>query len=605
MTQSQIIQVNNGKEIPATIAIMGDSIRQAAQYFPLIQYARQLAAQAPSHDYLGQMRAIYDDIVANWKYVRDPYHIETMTVTGPEIMRFTFGFKEDGTREYGTGDCDDISIGLAAALLATGANVRLVTSSESTSPDDWSHVFVQADVPGYGWISIDPVLYPDQGFGDTVSAAKLGYWDLHGKLENLNGSSLSGPVAPNERIFDLDEIHCCPTGWGSEIDKLGYIGNANNFNVELTPADYLDSEHAVTPILAFSPDDFEYIQTVGYPYPGMKGFGNTGYIYEWTKDSSDRLGYKPGDFFRAIGRGVKRVFSGIKKVVSWVWDKIENVFEATAFGRWVLRVKDKVIEFAVNIVTPLAKLIGKWAPAFAPIAAMIPGVGIALSAYAIAAGGMAKAFNEYGVPIINVIQAIDGEDVEIPMPDFVSDIQEIEVIENISNFVDEARDLTETQLQFYTDVLAEYPPDPETPFELPPVAQAIVEAQMQVDDLNRQANAWRRASEASQAYHAIQAENFSQQAAYADEAQHNWFMSQPEVIAAHDTARASAQANSAYTIESGQAAQIAAQAARDSATRAIENQLMAIALDDPEVRAQELAASSLNLNAIGYGIKFV
>ena len=96
-----------------------------------------------------------------------------------------------------------------------------------------------------------------------------------------------------------------------------------------------------------------------------------------------------------IKKGVKAVGKGIK----WVGGKIGGVLKKTAFGRFVLRVKDKIVNVAMKIVKPIAKFVGKWAPKIAPVAALIPGVGPAISGALTAAGKVAKLYNKYGAVV--------------------------------------------------------------------------------------------------------------------------------------------------------------------------------------------------------------
>jgi len=620
MMKTQVLQVNDGQEIPATIAVMGEAIQEASIYPPLLFHARNLAAQAGPHDYMGQAQSIYTDVVNSWRYVRDPAHIEVVTISPPEIMSLTLGIQEDGTRVMGAGDCDDISVAIGALMAATGANVRLVTSAEPGHPDNWSHVFVQAEIPGYGWLTLDPVLYPDQQFGDIVQNSRLGYWDLNGNQQGLNGrysigrpgmlsGPFQGPVYPGEKITPFESIHDNGPGWGDYIDTMGYIGNANNLAIEIMPEDYIDNQHAISPILALSPSDFEYISTVGFPYPGMIAQGNTGYIYEWTPaDRAVQLGYKPGDFFRAIGRGLKRVGNAIVSVVQWAWDKVETVFQATKFGRWVLRVKDKVLEFVTNIVTPFAKVVGKWAPALAPLTALIPGIGPIIAAYVMSVGAAAKAYLKFGVPVVNTIMVIDGEDVSVPVPAFVDEIQEAEFINEIMKDVEFAENLSDAELQIYVDRLSELPVpdmaegdlmDMEVMLDLIDQQSAVTESELLALENQRLMNAAQNAAAAQDAFYSAKAHNAQQSA----DTIFWWQTQRPEIRAMAENAQAAAAANQQRVIAAGQAAALAAQAARDSAARAIDAEFAAIAQSDPSYRSDKLIETALELESIGYGLR--
>jgi hypothetical protein len=158
-----------------------------------------------------------------------------------------------------------------------------------------------------------------------------------------------------------------------------------------------------------NPADVAYVEKAGVPLVGMRAVGDNGYLYEWTKgdDQADgRLGGKVGDFFRKIGRGIKKgvkaVGKGIKKGLSYIRKGIRWAVSKTAFGRFVLRIKDKIVDIALKIVKPLAKFVGKWAPRVAPVAALIPGVGPAIAGGLVAAGTIARAYNKYGAVVENI-----------------------------------------------------------------------------------------------------------------------------------------------------------------------------------------------------------
>jgi hypothetical protein len=413
-------------------------MEEAQAYLPLRNHAAALATTAEPHDYLGQARAIYNDAIEHWRYVRDPYHYETLVTTGPQIMQFVLGFGDGVGRGLGAGDCDDIALALGSEFLAIGLPIRLVTSSEAEHPDNWTHVFLQVDIPGHGWVSVDPVLHPNQGFGETVPAARLGYWDLSGNLydtENLmgfhsvsgckalSGCALSGYIetAYDEPIFELEEMHCLPGEIGTAIQNMGYIGDANELGIELGPRDYLPdgSGRAIAPFLAMEPDAYEYLTVVGFPHLGMRAVGNTGYVYEWVEQVPP-LGGPIGRFFKRIGDGIKWFFRKI-------WKGIKKVFQATKFGRWILRVAGGILKFAGKIMGPFAKWIGKYAPIIAGVVAIIPGVGPVIAGYIMSVGAVANAYNKYAVPVVKAIQIVDGQEVEFDIPQFANLEQAVNV----------------------------------------------------------------------------------------------------------------------------------------------------------------------------------
>jgi len=632
VTTTRMVTINDSDAIPFTIRIIGDSIRNAATYLPLRNHAASLASLAPPHDYLGQVQNIYNDIVENWRYVRDPDGVETVTVTPPEIMQYVLGFNGGVGRGYGAGDCDDITIAAGGLLQSIGLPVRIVTSAEPTDPNNWTHVFLQVDVPGHGWITFDPVLYPAEPLGGIVDSPKYGIWSLDGnyvqtlkgwyevasKRSNLGGVDLSGffdQPRSNEPVFTLEELAPGNPYFGCAIRNMGYIGNANNYSVELGAADYLPdgSGRAVTPILAFAPDDFDYIKTVGTPYPGMKAVGNTGYIYEYVKASnSNGLRGPVINFFKRIGRGIVNL---VKKI----WDGVKKVFEATKFGRWVLDVVDGVIGFAAKIVTPLAKFVGEYAPILAPVAALIPGIGIPLASYVLSAGGVAKLYNKWGVPLLNVIMVIDGKEVSMDIPQFADLEQAIGVktdmltealnapditsdeIELIQAELDDLNNLTDDDLEALNESMAEIGMDlttgaTEDPGVFDQIRTFLQQQSMDmsdeeiartqgylqtvntadpygelftVDNLEKAAEI-AQGSAAARAAAARTASEIAQARAYYER------VNSPEVRAAAEGAQAAAQAQAAYVQEQSRAAAARAAAERGAYT---EQQLLQNSVD--------------------------
>ncbi|HLW53229.1 MAG TPA: transglutaminase-like domain-containing protein [Candidatus Angelobacter sp.] len=97
----------------------------------------------PAFDFAGEVRAVYEWVLRNIRFVRD--------IAGVETLR--------GAREILTvraGDCDDINGILLPTLLATiGAHVRLVTiSSHPQFPADFSHIYCEVEINGC-WIALD------------------------------------------------------------------------------------------------------------------------------------------------------------------------------------------------------------------------------------------------------------------------------------------------------------------------------------------------------------------------------------------------------------------------------------------------------------------
>lgn len=174
-----------------TIRLIGQAIRKGSKYLPIRNHAAALATQAPPKDYLGQVREIYKDAITRWRYVNDPFGTELLTY-GPEAMaRLVLGLDGYGVgRGKGAGDCDCITAAIGAELMSIGRPVRIAVTAPINAPPGggFSHVFAQAHVPGYGWVTVDPVLHPHKPFGAITTHSRIAVFNLSGHLQGYAGN---------------------------------------------------------------------------------------------------------------------------------------------------------------------------------------------------------------------------------------------------------------------------------------------------------------------------------------------------------------------------------------------------------------------------------
>jgi hypothetical protein len=399
-----------------TIRLIGQAIKRAAEYLPLRNHAAALATTAGPKDYLGQVKAIYDDAITRWRYVKDPVHRELLAYDPHAIWQLVLAGDGIGVgRGKGAGDCDDITAAIGAELVAIGMPVRLGVSAPPGAPagNMFGHVFAQTKVPGYGWITVDPVLHPAKPFGAQPAASRMGFFDLAGRvvgrrgnvigLHGLGGDTMQAQTIPPLKQWQdmaatrgglggvADPLewreNAGPEDFGMYSDQMGIMpldnfGLAAEVDLELFEGDdgvqFIGSR---TPILEITPRDLAYVSSHGRPYDGMGAVGDDGSIYAY--DGS--LGFF-SKIFKAVKKGVKKVAGGIKKVVR----KIPG-------GKYLLKIGGKIWKIAKKIVKPLSKYVGKYAAKLAPVAALIPGWGPAIAAGLYAAGKVANLMNKYGV----------------------------------------------------------------------------------------------------------------------------------------------------------------------------------------------------------------
>ncbi len=108
----------------------------------IIRFAQDLCAGVQSGDYASQCLALYNFVLCNIKYVKDPVNVEK-----------TSWSKETLTQKCG--DCDDTATLLAALAMALGHNCSFVLAS--FTPDRApSHVFTIVNT-GKGSMVLDTV----------------------------------------------------------------------------------------------------------------------------------------------------------------------------------------------------------------------------------------------------------------------------------------------------------------------------------------------------------------------------------------------------------------------------------------------------------------
>lgn len=174
-----------------TIKLIGKSIQTGSKHLPIRNHAAALATLAKPKDYIGQVHQIYKDAIQRWRYVNDPFGTELLTF-GPEALsRLVLGLDGFGVgRGKGAGDCDCITAAIGSELMAIGRPVRLGVTAPKWAPPgrQFTHIFAQALVPNFGWVTVDPVLHPNKPFGTTATHSRIAFFDLSGNLMGYRGN---------------------------------------------------------------------------------------------------------------------------------------------------------------------------------------------------------------------------------------------------------------------------------------------------------------------------------------------------------------------------------------------------------------------------------
>lgn len=422
-----VIRVPGGNlaQMRRTLDMIGQAIVDSSRYLPIRNRAAALASRAGPRDYLGQVKNIYADFVRRWRYVRDPYGRELLHTSPKQVWELVMGGRSDSPGVglgRGAGDCDDATIALGAQLASIGFPVRLATIAPMGLPagPEMSHIFTQAHVPGHGWISVDPVVWPRHGLGYVSPHSRLAIFDLRGKLLATEGNAQGlGEDIERDQTMQLGQIE----QW------TDYAGFGDALEPGEVPLDYrqygvkdfgIYAEHmgmlggmgigaevdtderglAWTPMIEVAPHDYRYLQQVGAPYHGMLGLSDLcePMVYDGT------LG-----FFKRL---FKRIKSGVKRVVKRVAGAGKSLLAKIPGGKYLIRLGQKVWGVAKKLVKPLARYLGplsKLASKIAPIAAMIPGYGPAIAAGLATAGKIGKLLSTYKVAIVGGDAATPGK----------------------------------------------------------------------------------------------------------------------------------------------------------------------------------------------------
>lgn len=111
-------------------------------------------------DYLGEISALFDWVKNNIRYTKDIFKVELLHSARRML-------------ELRAGDCDDMTILLAAMLEATGHKVRLVlVGTNPTRKNQFSHIYLETELKGR-WIPLDPTMRRPLGWAPTAVNKKI------------------------------------------------------------------------------------------------------------------------------------------------------------------------------------------------------------------------------------------------------------------------------------------------------------------------------------------------------------------------------------------------------------------------------------------------
>lgn len=174
-----------------TIQLIGRAIRAGSKHLPIRNHAAALATRAAPKDYLGQVREVYNDAIRRWRYVNDPYGTEMLSNSPDVLANMVLALDGVGVGlGKGAGDCDCITAALGAELMSIGRPIRIAVTAPKNAPPGgfFTHVFIQASVPGLGWVTVDPVLHPKHQFGGIAKHSRIAVFNLDGQMMGYAGN---------------------------------------------------------------------------------------------------------------------------------------------------------------------------------------------------------------------------------------------------------------------------------------------------------------------------------------------------------------------------------------------------------------------------------
>lgn len=392
-------------QMRTTIRVIGKAIQDGALYLPIRNRAAALASKAGPKNYAGQVRNIFNDFVKRWRYVKDPVGKELVTTSPAQIFHLVMGGRsEDPGAGFGlgVGDCDDATVAIGAQLASIGIPIRIATIAPEGAPPGklMTHVFCQADVPGMGWVTVDPVVHPSNTVFYTPPHSRMAVFSLDGKYKGGTGnisnmSGISDGKGTTMRINEFSDLAGIDDyarepldfrqygikDFGLYADSMGMM-DLGDCSLGLAAEVNTDARgNAWTPILELRPHDYDYVRKAGRPYHGMLALSDD--LEPYSYDSG--LG-----FFKKI---FKRVKKRARKIAKKLLSKIPG-------GKYLMKLGKKVWKISRKLVRPLAKFVGKYASKLAPVAALIPGYGPAIAAGLHASGKIARLMTKVGGKIV-------------------------------------------------------------------------------------------------------------------------------------------------------------------------------------------------------------
>jgi hypothetical protein len=243
------------KVVSSTLESMRKGVTKGKRVFEIRALIGQIISSCPSKDYYCYAQRLYEHCRDQIKYTFDPVGVEL--VESPERILL----------ESRIADCDSIVTVLATLYEAIGLPARFVTvRADPQRPDDYSHVFLEVNLPRHGWVAADPTM-PDKQFG----------WAPDVKFPRKNWPA---SLDPESDVRD-DVLEAPQTVGGLGMynidsnDLVGHLGMQSQYPVVSASAPTYTRRNQMSPIESYAMARRFTLPIVSPPAPwsGMFGMG--------------------------------------------------------------------------------------------------------------------------------------------------------------------------------------------------------------------------------------------------------------------------------------------------------------------------------------------
>lgn len=209
-----------------TVSLMYKLIDTAVKDPTVNRFAIDSIRNVPQYDHAAEAFAIYETVLANFRFVNDP--------VGPDGAKETLRPVVD-ILQVGAGDCDDFTMLISALLGTIGIESHIVTvAADAADPSAFSHVYPEAMLDGQ-WVALDAAR-PNAEFGLSPSHYfRKKVWptssETPGPLGRIRRQSLSGYIQLKGMGDDATDIAAVISASGTAVANDLLASNAAPQNI--------------------------------------------------------------------------------------------------------------------------------------------------------------------------------------------------------------------------------------------------------------------------------------------------------------------------------------------------------------------------------------